>query len=376
MFLIVDDKFVVEDLRAYSLAFRNIFTAYERGWHIVIMPAQLLDGAIESADWGDQTKSALRRIKENLPQYRGWAKDAEVVTHIVKTEDDEILDGFNDVIQCSIDILSNSEALLRTRFLVENAHNDGGALDLMLQSYLRKCNYEPVTLELVHGGGGTTARQYESHIRKHSPVYCLCDSDKTSPDSRMGETAKLLVKIDRKADHRNETFFPIRRLRVLEFREMENLIPLPLVRECYSALGNRTVVGRIDELSSKLEVADAGRAKGREFLRHFCMKRGISCKSISDATNQKSKRFLVNLWATLETGLDHNCSKTVDCEHMYAHNGISSNLLSRVIDYCATHPSKKTLLDPHFDSSPFSTEIEDLMSEIFAWAAHLDPVST
>ena len=96
----------------------------------------------------------------------------------------------------------------------------------------KRLNIKP-KFEPSLGGGNTISTVYEN-IQNKKKRLCLCivDSDKLSPNSSLGSTAR---NIKQKDDNTSVTTL----LYILPVRELENLIPLSILSELMSKNGDR-----------------------------------------------------------------------------------------------------------------------------------------
>ena len=128
------------------------------------------------------------------------------------------------------------ELYKETHLLVENL------LDVDFYNYVvlyyqngnkvkRDCN---ISYYALQGGGDTIKDVYKREIKlgKH---FCLAivDSDKKYPDGECGQTSKGLENI-----HAAENPFNCRYYRMKDVSEIENLIPIPVIKSCKSIANN------------------------------------------------------------------------------------------------------------------------------------------
>jgi hypothetical protein len=102
------------------------------------------------------------------------------------------------VIRMPFHYFHDSALIQKTFFLTENL-SDATFYRRVAKIYLRwkKLKGIKIIFQPQLGGGATTARTYQL-IQDRQEHFCLCflDSDKKSPNSPLGETAKAVKRID------------------------------------------------------------------------------------------------------------------------------------------------------------------------------------
>ena len=91
----------------------------------------------------------------------------------------------------------------------------------LAKKYMQKISLRGINLSFRprNGGGQTTERVFEALLKEHSLVVCIVDSDKSSHNSPLGQTARQVQKMYEKLKHDQSC------LVILNARELENLLP-------------------------------------------------------------------------------------------------------------------------------------------------------
>lgn len=166
----------------------------------------------------------------------------------------------------------------RCRLVGENL-DDCRFYERVAESYWRKRSGRGlcVSFELRGGGGNTVAGEYEQSVAgDRIPTLCVVDSDlkygatKRFPCVKRGQTLRQAEEADRRLA--SETAVP-HRLYPLQVHEVENLIPLPVLK----TLGDSVDTGAIERLRT---------VRGGEPLAYYDLKKGIVVKEDDEPFNE------------------------------------------------------------------------------------------
>lgn len=238
--------------------------------------------------------------------------------------------------------------LAPTRVLVEDVETDREILDFLRSNLgldIASCRGpEP---HYHHGGGSRAGVVLENLLRHNSaPVVCVVDSDRRHPGDRVGSTASVLKAMKRRLGLR------LVDVRILEYKEMENCIPLEVVEPAVRGRGNiHARATNIKAIHDSLDEESRG-----VFSRYFDLKVGMTLEEychlaasgpalahyasqVVDAGGTASGRKLVRDIKTIPYA--NAKKKTILVE------GIGEGLAKAVADYlsAATRPKKKHIAE-------------------------------
>ena len=198
-------------------------------------------------------------------------------------------------------IANNSNIFYPTLFLGENINdcnfyakkiskNFNKSIPISLQNIKLQDRYEG-------GGGNCTHVPYGTYkSRRIDLCICITDSDRTHPKDGIGETAKQVLKEDKK--HKN----PLCKALVIDFYSAENLIPINIIEKIYSKNKNKD---QIDIFKKYKEL------KSLSSWKFIPLKKGINCQEIkSDQEKIKFLRSQLNI-----NNIKHTCCLNTNCNN-------------------------------------------------------------
>lgn len=226
--LIKIDRSLVENLNnelTYPLSLLAI--AQSEGKHIITGDRNTLQSIIKCDFLDDPTKQIYKKILDKvsyLPSYLSAV--SRYIEVINDCPEPRILESSGKkVIQVSPKFFNDSETIQKTIILAENI-NDSFFYEIIATVYLIWKELRASIAYEKRGGGGSTITGNYIEIQRSNKRLCLClvDSDRLAPQSSLGSTAQS---IQRQADSRCTRT----QLFILNFREIENLIPTSILSE-------------------------------------------------------------------------------------------------------------------------------------------------
>ncbi|MEC4853322.1 MAG: hypothetical protein SAJ12_20265, partial [Jaaginema sp. PMC 1079.18] len=211
-----------------------------------------------------------------------------------------------EIIRLPLSYFDDSAKIQKTILLCENL-NDVALYEVIAKAFLiwKERSHTQLAYDSRGGGGTSIAGEYESIQNKHERM-CLCivDSDKKSPNSKLGSTASNIQSLD-------NTNNVITQLHILEVREAENLIPYQLLSEITE--GNRDR----EKFVFMLETICA--SPSVEIAKFIDIKKGTNLKEIVKSNNSNIEDF----WRDKITGnrdfssiLNSWCWDNWECEKL------------------------------------------------------------
>lgn len=206
--------------------------AYRFNKHIIYLSYKQLDSVYKIKNLNSFYKSIYERLHNNMASFIGPLKTKITFSAIISYADP------NNPNQLWVNPASHNvmELYKETHLLVENLL-DADFYDYVVLYYQngnkvkRDCN---ICYYALQGGGDTIKDVYKREIKlgKH---FCLAivDSDKKYPDGECGQTSKGLESI-----HAAEIPFNCRYYRMQDVSEIENLIPISVIKLCGNLASN------------------------------------------------------------------------------------------------------------------------------------------
>jgi len=268
------DSLSPDELRKFDVCFENLLLAHKSGWHCFV-PSRTIIGYLMSSD---QLSARQRAFVESeiLGKYAslsGAAKDAWVRIEASPINPDGF--GTETTIVVPMNAFLDINNCKESRLLVENRDSDGRFLLTLCDVFRAEFrHYAAVRFNLVHGGGVTTDKVLEAFIAEARPTICVVDSDRSTPNCGLGETAEAVERVIK------QRLYGTVVVHVLEVRELENLIPLDIADEICSDNPHglkaiallRGAIGRLPE---------EGVVSKSSILKYFDFKDGLARTTIA-----------------------------------------------------------------------------------------------
>ena len=231
MLFIINKDFIEDrNIDPYFYEFLDILMlAYQEGNHLVVMRPALASCLIGDNKVYDKTKKIL------MHYYNHTAKQAnnylnyfnvsvEIISSLKQRSCYSDIDTRNEFRQMKSSDFIKSVNIQHTILLGEN-NTDSIVYKMFGQYFLDKNRINSLYINCSNqAGGGSTTHQSYQEIYEANDRFCLCilDSDKKTPDSSIGNTAKKVVIFHEKGGNTNLRCSWLISEKVLE---IENLLP-------------------------------------------------------------------------------------------------------------------------------------------------------
>lgn len=182
----------------------------------------------------------------------------------------------------------------RVALVVENL-TDGDVCKLAMEVYLERSGIAgvPFSARVENGGGSTTTHVFSRQAEYGHFVMCVVDSDRRFPGDKLGDTAKLVKRAERRLDGRCL-------VHVMPVRSAENLFG-------HSGIGAfvNQPDSRVDEI--RKAVLSVVSRFGIESTDYICVKSGLSCYDVSCGERWK-------YWGGVFGGVQGGCGGIRACD--------------------------------------------------------------
>ena len=222
-------------------ALENILASFGECRHVVWMPVQIASELMAQKDFGEYSRRVLVELKSFVTESRGIENLFSFHLN-VDFDNGNRLEIENDkVLNIGYLHLTDSMQLRKSILLTENLR-DAEIFKIGSEAYLFSENLYRVygiSLEQMPGGGNTTYDLF-GHLEKNEIFFlCIIDSDLKHPKGPKGSTAKRFSTTP--IGHLNKRF-----LKILECHEIENIIPLSIVKEATNGLVENGLIYKLD----------------------------------------------------------------------------------------------------------------------------------
>ncbi|MCO5936530.1 hypothetical protein NAF17_13375 [Mucilaginibacter sp. RB4R14] len=257
MVFYLDDVLIEEgpkDDRYYDFI-QTIMMAYKEGKHIVVISPRNVVKLISDGSVDETSKFYLKHYLARDKEALGWLTIFNVIIRVIPINEPE---SFSTEIETKTEIRSikfstliDTASVQRTILLGENG-NDSEVYALFAEYFRAHNKLESfkVVYKRQTGGGSTTVKEYKTLYEK-AEEFCLCilDSDKSTPNSELGDTAKKVKEFHESAS----STLPNAKCHyvILNALEVENLFPHEFYKSTYKSKEFNETHLRLEKLQKK-----------------------------------------------------------------------------------------------------------------------------
>lgn len=194
----------------------ELLRAHRHGKHLVTGTRAHLRSLGEQLELYPADRAALDRMIERAAQDLPLAQNSPV--SVIVTPDDADLTQNGSNYRIGLARIDQSGLLGRASLVVEDVPNDGGFMSIYLRQALKKSQLPYFNYNIQHGGGGRLAAVALQRMSEGRVTVCLCDTDRSAPNDRLGGTASAVERALRTKTWPHH-------LALTPGREIENLLP-------------------------------------------------------------------------------------------------------------------------------------------------------
>jgi len=344
----------------YHQAIENLITAHGQGWHL-LSPARDVAASIRLGCTLSATQEQVFRhyISAKISELSGQARSSDM-TILANVDGEDRRTIRANQIGVPLRLFSDLASCAPSRLITENAATDGKALELLARLMAKELGYGGrIQLELVHGGGGTTAACYHAACQSGRPTLCVLDSDKKYDSAPLGETARQVQMLAGTEVH------PTVAQRVLPVRELENALPLSALLDVYA---NNPEVRR--RVASLIEYAQRRVVEGipdeANVLSYLDMKLGLRRKDIAKLpalVRPPHVRFAQVVSTSHRTRTEYDDLT----DGVMIHSGVAEALLQQFVAFLEGPLHLRRNLDRKIIRSPAWSWLRDLLALVLAY---------
>ncbi|RON81593.1 hypothetical protein [Pseudomonas fluorescens] len=315
-------------------ALNNILMACGEGKHVLWMPAKLADQIIQENIISGYQLNVLYFVREQSRLTKAHLDQLDFYVDV--GFDEPVPIGFiaPRTFRLSYDYFVDSARVQLPVFVCENITD----IDFYVMSGMVFLNNSKLLKEYalkflkVGGGGNTTICSFENHLRNHSLVICILDSDKSHPNALVKETA---LRFDAYEKGWGQRYW----LHILDCTEAENLVPMRIAEEALHQVGANAALQKFKALTPE----------ARQFLDH---KEGLRFSAALDIDRTLNAPH----WSTLYEEDDEG--------DYWISDPLGSSFLDRSVEIMSGMSTKK--LAECFDVD-LDNQLLSLASMVAAW---------
>lgn len=345
------DKIKSNDLYINNLI--AIAQSKQNGKHFVIGNKQVILDIASIESLGSFITSIYNKICNDQTKWFNCLKDFSYKVYVRTDITDFFTKKINSFTEFHIPLDKFIETNLNDHpdFICENLY------DLKLyvnatKSYAKQTDINGINIccNPVMGGGSTTHQVVQQNKLSHKISACILDSDYRYPSCVIGSTAQSVINI-------NDNDSSCVQHLILEQRELENLIPLSLLKKYFR--GNRGQLRKIDLIE---QIKQSSVNKNPCF--YFDFKIGLRKSLFSCVDDQQEKQYWLSIIPDYNqfTCTNENCSKPSKCNNKHV-DGFGSDLLQSISDYI--EQNELIFSDIDSDLQPYWTAICQFLLSFF-----------
>lgn len=195
------------------------------GNHIFVLERSLADFASAQACLGDLHRAEFRKLRKSAAKNFSLLYDAHRYVEVIIGDQLENAQHNRKWI-VGHQLLLKKNYLSTPQLIIEDAHSDGEIYRKVLEKGTTLGRKSKMRFEPCHGGGNQTFRRLKERAIAGFVSVCIVDHDMLAPD---GQRSATFLSVKKVAE--GTTF--VGHFSPPPYRELENIIPLRILRDCY-----------------------------------------------------------------------------------------------------------------------------------------------
>ena len=237
------DDFQQANRDVLSDVIRRVLLAHRSGHHLAVLTREQGRWIGENLVLDGYDGAALKRVIAEYPQtgdlLRRATKLLSISPHPLTAPQYE-----GNEIRVALDKVSRRYLLDRVALLVEDIASDGKFYSIALKAIAAKRRMPPVTWETKHGGGGRIREALSQVIEEERIACAIVDRDHSFPIEAVSKNVRHLTREVKRQG------WPFVVIATPQCREVDNLIPLAVLRELMSVRGHPQIVSYLERLEA------------------------------------------------------------------------------------------------------------------------------
>lgn len=345
----------------YSQPIENLVSAHREGWHLFVVSKKAGEAILNHCELSRNQKEVLRHhILAKSQILMSEAKSAHISAVCVLGEGRQNSFRENQKIVVDIRKFDNLDTCLPLNLLVEFSETDGEFLKKSCEVLAREIGFSMRTsMKLVNGGGDPTGDIYCVKCNELTPTLCVVDSDKRSRNSSLDRTAKKVVNMAGKQCISTINHY------VMPVREMENFIPIEIMRKVYSK--NVKVQHRIDVVETIRDFCQSNGMSGLDsYVYYYDMKEGFKTSDVSGACD-RDREFLIKIWEICDRKERKFKYEGIPTKSIVG--GVSKNLLKNTVEFMDGNGKQRKEFIFHMRESEIWKHFKDMLLTVCSYSA-------
>lgn len=319
----------------------SIAQAKYNGKHFIIGDKTTIQAITNLEPLGDYIKSIYLKIFNDQTKWFNLLKDFDFKV-VVRSDIDDFFtlkDDDKTEFHVPLKLFNTTNLNNHPDFICENLVDVKVYLNIT-NSYLKSIRVNGVKLSCnpVMGGGNTTHQVIQNNIESNKISACILDGDYKYPGCEIGATAKAVIDI-------NNNNFSFVQLFVLKQRELENLLPISLLKAFF-----RKDQGQLIKLNEIERLKSLASDDFNPFY-YIDLKFGLRKSVFSCVTDSLEKSFWLNILPEYSdfSCVKNNC-KVSKCTNKHV-DGFGSDLLQNIASHIEENELEFDQIDDDLKSS-------------------------
>lgn len=208
----------------------RLVKAERDGDHLLVVNPDSAERLLKLGDFGGWVRSTLIDVLQKFSQRMKYIKEKKypyLIISSVSSQEIDMLSSGNIIV--GYRKLSQSKILDRPIFLLEGPEVDGFVFDAYIDIIKRRLQMGELSYQKRSGGGGSTWLNLKNYMKEFYIIVCVCDSDRITPFSGKGDTARAVDQGMRQEGCKLSVFC------ITPNKEVENFIPFSIARQLFES---------------------------------------------------------------------------------------------------------------------------------------------
>lgn len=334
---------------------QNVFCAYRERKHLVISDGDFLELVSSKISLGNKNCNTAKNILQNIRELNNLKNKVKYYCKIDMSlsSSNTIYNENDSYFTVGYGFFYDSSKTQLTKLLCEDINDY--ELYKIIANYYNEVNKNSgiiINFDVTNGGGANTNSNFEKIKSEGNLCFCILDSDRNHPKSKVGSTARKFSESSNAAYCKYLIITP---------HEVESLIPMKVIQE--AILSNKldnNYINKYDQLNALVEYSPSIKL-------YFDHKMGLKVNKVREIESKYNDSFWSDPLLNAPKFKKNKCLQEMMCdckEECFAVEGFSTRLLDvgiEVLLKMGTYKINKVI------SSTLEHEWYSIGEHLFSW---------